>query len=193
MSSSPLAFAALVLTLTPTPAGGMRSQQLSPLEDRALKLPVIAPGEPCPTSTGRLDVAPHESHIFGAGSFWFGRGPIFVGLAWKDSADDRATFRLERVPRDANTYRAKTPWVGDASYSGPILIRGYGLTEPRRRLEFDVFGAGRMGTLHLTAPNAPSVGLWSFWPSSMWVPGPGCYAVQVDTLPGTDIIVFEVQ
>jgi len=41
------------------------------------------------------------------------------------------------------------------------------------------------------ASNAPHATLWSFWPSWMWVPGPGCYGVQLDTLSGTDVVVFQ--
>jgi hypothetical protein len=34
-------------------------------------------------------------------------------------------------------------------------------------------------------------GRWGFWPTSMVVPGPGCYALQIDTESSSDIVVFE--
>jgi hypothetical protein len=96
-------------------------------------------------------------------------------------------------PREGNAHRAKTPSVAVPSYSGPILIRGLALDASRRALLFSATGAGPRNGLELQAPQAPAPSLWSFWASSMWVPGPGCYGVQIDTLGATDVVVFEAQ
>ena len=122
MGISRIAIAVLASTLSLAHGGRVPRRYAPPLDQRPLKLPALRSGEPCPISTGRRDTVPPQSHIFGSGSFWFGDGPVFVALAWKDSVDNKAVFGLERVPREGNAYRAKTPWVSDPAYSGPILI-----------------------------------------------------------------------
>lgn len=160
------------------------------LQRRADFLPHIGENETCTISLGTRGTVPLQSHIFG-GALWFGAGPVYFALAWKSSSDDGATFPLEPVPQDRNARRAKTPWVSSPSYSGPILIRGRALTASGMAILFSATGSDPSNQLRFMAPNSPAPGLWSFWPSSMWVPGPGCYGVQIDTLSGTDIVVFE--
>jgi hypothetical protein len=162
------------------------------LKQRPVNLPTLEPGDSCPITTGSRGTVPIQRHIFG-GALWFGKGPVYFALAWKASPGDDATFALEPVPREGNAHRAKTPWVAVPSYSGPILIRGLALDASRRALLFDATGAGPRNGLELQAPQAPAPSLWSFWASSMWVPGPGCYGVQIDTLGATDVVVFEAQ
>lgn len=161
-----------------------------PLERRPLTLPRLHPGDACPITTGARDTVPHQPHIFGASGVWFGSGPVYFSLAWKASSDNNATFALKPVPHEGHAYRAKTPWVSVPSYAGPILIRGQSL-DGRRPLRFDATGAGPADKLLLQAPQAPAPSLWSFWPSSMWVPAAGCYGVQIDSLSGTEKVVFE--
>jgi len=161
-------------------------------EQRPVNLPTLRPGDACPITIGHRGTVPIQRHIFG-GALWFGGGPVYFALAWKASPGDDATFALEPVPREGNAHRAKTPWVAAPSYSGPVLIRGLALDASGRALHFDATGAGARSSLELAAPRAPAPSLWSFWPSSMWVPGPGCYGVQIDTLVATDVVVFEAQ
>ena len=162
------------------------------LKHRPVSLPTLAPGDSCPVTTGSVGTVPRQRHIFG-GALWFGAGPVYLALAWKATPGDDATFALEPVPREGDAHRAKTPWVAAPSYTGPILVRGSAIDASRRALRFDATGAGPRNALELKAPRAPAPGLWSFWPSAVYVPGPGCYAVQIDTLGATDVIVFEVQ
>ena len=116
---------------------------------------------------------------------------MYFALAWKESPDDFATFSLALVPVDNDAHRAKTPWVSVPSYSGPILIRGRGLGANSKALLFSALGLEPQERLKIQAPNAPSPSLWSFWGSSMWVPGAGCYGIQIDTLSRTEIVIFE--
>ncbi len=158
---------------------------------RPLTLPAVQPGDSCPITTGKRGAVPH--HIFG-GELWFGEGPVYFALAWKSSADDLATFALDPVPLEGSAHRAKTPWVAVPSYSGPILIRGRALDGSARALRFSATEAApkdRLELAALAAPHAPASSLWWFWPSSMWVPGPGCYGVQIDTSDATEVVVFE--
>jgi hypothetical protein len=167
------------------------AEQPSSLDDRPLSLPSLRPDQPCPISTGRLDAVPSQPHIFGSGGFWFGGGPVFLGLFWKDPDQRQAVFRLDPIPRDRNGYRAKTGWAIDVSYAGPILIRAHALSSEGTPLVFSASGRNPGFALHLAAPNISPATLWSFWPSSMWVPGPGCYGLQLDTLSTSDLVVFE--
>jgi hypothetical protein len=161
------------------------------LEQRQMKLPQVGRGEACPISMGTRDTVPRQRHIFGAGGVWFGSGPVYLSLAWKASSDDNASFALAPVPYEKNAYRAKTPWVSVPSYSGPVLIRGHSLDADNRALRFDATGSGPSERLRLQGPHAPSALLWSFWASSMWIPGAGCYGVQIDSLSGTEVVIFE--
>jgi hypothetical protein len=161
------------------------------LDERPMQLPRLAEGKACPVSGGSRTAVPAEQHIFGAGGVWFGSGPVYFFLAWKATSDDDATFALEPVPYEGNAYRAKTPWVSAPSYLGPILARGHALDTSSRALRFAANGSEPTDRLQLQAPCAPGASLWSFWPSSTWVPGPGCYGLQIDTLLGSDVIVFE--
>jgi hypothetical protein len=160
------------------------------LGERPLRLPQLAPGGACAVSAGTRGTVPRQPHIFW-GPLWFGKGPVYLALAWKATPGDDANFALDPVPYQDNARRAKTPWVSVPAYSGPILVRGRALDASGRTLRFDASGSGPKDWLELEAPHAPSSSHWSFWPSSMWVPGPGCYGIQIDTLSGTDIVVFE--
>ena len=195
MAISRIVITAVVLTVVVLSGGvkGLEKQQSSPLDQRPLSLPRLRPNQPCPISTGRLDAVPSQPQIFGGGGFWFGDGPVFLGLFWKDRDQSQAIFRLDPIPRDRNAYRAKTGWAANPSFSGPILIRGHALDSEETPLVFSASGRPD-SVLHLTAPEGaagPSPTSWSFWPTSMWVPGPGCYGVQLDTASGTDVVVFQ--
>lgn len=180
-----------VLALAPSHRHLIAGQHSSVLMQRPLTLPSIRQGDSCTIAVGSRGTVPNQRHIFGASGVWFGAGPVYVALPYRFTRDDNnATFSLDQVPLVDGVHRAKTPWVSVPSYSGPILIRGHALDASGRALRFSASPAGPRDSLHLEAPQAPSAGLWSFWASSMWVPNPGCYGIQIDTLAGTDIVIF---
>jgi len=160
------------------------------VDQRSLNLPVLPVGQRCPVSVGTRRTVPSQPHIFW-NPLWFGDGPVYLSLTWKESPDDAAAFSLARVPFEDGAYRAKTPWVSVPSYSGPIVIRGRALSADSKALLFRVESLGPQDSVKIQAPHAPSPSLWSFWASSMWVPGPGCYGIQIDTLSRTEIVIFE--
>ena len=170
------------------------------LKQRPLTLPSIHAGDRCPVTRGSRDSVPRAPYVFCAGCLWFGRGPVYFAWAWNFQVGSRVTatlspeveeasFSLQSVPNQSSFYRAKTPWVSRPDYDGPILIRGRRL-DGKGTLRFGVGGSKVEEDLKLTAPNRTDPTHWSFWPSSMYVPGPGCYGVQVDTPGGTDIVIF---
>jgi len=161
------------------------------LKQRPLTLPVIRAGDRCPVTQGSRESVPREPYIFCARCVWFGRGPVYFAWAWSFQANhvEDAMFSLQGVPHENSDYRAKTPWVSKPDYSGPILIRGRRL-DGKGPLRFSSGGSKPEEDLKLDAPNRTDSTHWSFWPSSMYVPGPGCYGVQLDTQRGTDIVIF---
>jgi len=162
----------------------------SPIDERPLTLPVLLPGDPCPLSKGSTAIVPREPYIFCSSCYWFGRGPVFFALSWNSDSED-ATFSLDGVPYESGAYRAKTPWVSRLDYSGAIVVRGRQLDgSVKNKLSFSTGGDGPYEDLQLGAYGGPGESRWSFWPSIMWVPGPGCYGLQIDTMPGTDIVIF---
>ena len=157
--------------------------------DRPLSLPVLTPNEPCPVSIGE-PWREKPDYIFG-GPMWFGGGPISVAFTF-GQIGDRAGLSLTHVPAEHNARRAKTPWIAEPSYSGPVEIRGRSLHVDGGTLRFSQgTPAIPVDRLRFQAPNAPQDGLYSFWPSSMFVPGPGCYGIQIDTRERTQVVVFE--
>jgi hypothetical protein len=164
------------------------------LNQRPLKFPTVTVNEPCPVSRGSRDIVPHDGYIFCSGCFWYGKRPVLVAMSWSDQSSDEARFSLDnRMPRDGHFYLVKTPWVSQPDYSGPILIRGLRLNVGATdKLRFSVYGK-TADVLELDAPARDRTDLshWSFWPTYMFVPGPGCYGVQLDTTNATDVVIFE--
>jgi hypothetical protein len=162
------------------------------LKSRPLSLPALPAGARCPVSRGSQNTVPHAGYIFCSGCFWYGKGPVFLALAWSDQSTDEARFPLDKVPYEEHAYRAKTPWVSKPDYAGPIFIRGRLLTGSEK-LRFAAGGYKSTDAFELNAPpperNDPSH--WSFWPTSMFVPRAGCYGIQIDTSDSTDVIIFE--
>jgi hypothetical protein len=164
------------------------------LKQRPLKLPTLATNERCPVSHGSKTMVPPVEYIFCSDCFWYSKGPVFLAMTWSDQTDDEARFRLsKKMPREGHFYLVKTPWVTPPDYSGPILIRGGRLNESSAgKLRFSA-SEQTTDALELEAPtrNRSDPSHWSFWPTYMFVPRPGCYGVQLDTTNATDVVVFE--
>ena len=131
------------------------------VDQRSLNLPVLPVGQRCPVSVGTRRTVPSQPHIFW-NPLWFGDGPVYLSLTWKESPDDAAAFRLARVPFEDGAYRAKTPWVSVPSYSGPIVIRGRALSADSKALLFRVESLGPQDSVKIHAPHAPSPSLGRF-------------------------------
>jgi hypothetical protein len=139
------------------------------LEQRPLRLPSAASGEGCP-------VTPISGEIKFRG--WLvsvhGDGPVYV-------AGPGGTPMI---------------WVADSRELGPIVIRGGRIDAPGE-LRFDI-GTESNTVLRLpihsyveSAAALQPAG-WRQYLSSLQPSPPGCYAAQVDTLSGSQILVFEL-
>jgi len=93
------------------------------------------------------------------------------------------------------SYRQKVLWVGAASYSGAVVIRGGRIDYPGW-LKFALSGSSPVDELRLQEPTAGSPGEepgWREWPSYTYVPAAGCFAYQVDGTSFSEVIVFEAR
>jgi hypothetical protein len=81
----------------------------------------------------------------------------------------------------------RVTWTASAGFTGPILIRGRAASGPGTV----GFGEGRVPYDELQLYAAP--GKPPQWQSFTRVPGPGCYAYQVDTASGSAVIAFTVR
>ncbi len=168
---APLPYSAA--TAVPLPfANAATSEETWARLRRPLTLPSVAAGDACPVSTSR-SVSP----TFGLAA---GDGPVYaVGLG---------NGTITRGP--IGFY--KTLWVAHRSYTGPILIRGQSLYGNATLM----FQEGVPGTseqeLRLAEGPAYLVGTedWRDWASETLIPGPGCYAFQVDGDTFSEVITF---
>jgi hypothetical protein len=161
------------------PSGGVPSTLWRPLS-----FPTLGLGEKCPVAA-----AHRVSNSFGLA---LGEGPVFaVGLAAK------AVFRFEYPPSKRSIFYGskwggnKVLWIGDPSYTGPVLIRGAQLDGPH--LVGFSLGDGSAAYVNLQFPpgRAPEGNhRWRNWPSETRLQASGCYAYQVDGTGFSEVIVF---
>jgi len=94
----------------------------------------------------------------------------------------------------------------DPQYVGVALIRGKQLgTDTNSAISFAentqsqsltmnmVLRSDTAGTLVPDSYEEAVESIWGFWPSHLVISGPGCYAIQIDTEDGSDIVVFEAR
>jgi hypothetical protein len=139
------------------------------LEQRPLRLPSVTSGEACPVTpiTGEVRFRGWLGSVHGD-------GPVYV----------------------AGPGGTPAIWVADSRELGPIVIRGGRIDAPGD-LRFEV-GAESSPVLRLPIHSYVESGAaqqpvgWRQYLSSLQPSTAGCYAVQVDTLPGSQILVFPV-
>ena len=180
---------------------------VSPYIDRPLDLPQLESDEQCPVSIGDMSVVSSDHrYIFGAGGHFYGTGPVYLALSWKPGNRAEAFFDLDRVPQVSNGYRLKTPWIMNPEYDGEALVRGAQIgTDVSREVLFAensqspritaamILRSSAPGTRILRSEEEAVDAVWGFWPSSMILPAPGCYAIQIDTETDSDVVIFEAE
>lgn len=201
----------VALTLSALPLaglyGGEEGGERPPYIDRALNLPELDAHGDCPISIGDNNVVSSEhAYIFGAGGYFFGSGPVYLALSWKPGDRAEAWFELNPRMLTSNGYSLKTPWIMNPDYSGAALIRGVRIgSEDAQEIAFHentqaepvtekmTLRSELVGTFVSSSQKQAVNEVWGFWPSSMILSGPGCYAIQIDTEGGSDIVVFEAK
>jgi hypothetical protein len=141
---------------------------------RPMRLPSLAPGGACPANPT-------------------GANPTTVNPVgpWTAVVDGLTTVRLNPQPSGADgLYESKVIWGSSGTgYAGPVVVRVGRLDGPGRgyvRLYYDE-GASRGDAVVIVTSHRSQD-----WPSGTFVPGPGCYAYQLDWPGATEVIVFRV-
>lgn len=135
------------------------------------------------------------------------------GRAKQRSVTGRCTFAFRGIPRlldafparksgiQASRWRAgRAVWIGGPAYRGPVLVRGgrvdgrgglgFGMAVvPRRELRLPGGSWEERSATFRRWHQAAHKG-WRFADSLMRVRTNGCYAVQIDGLSFSDVIVF---
>jgi hypothetical protein len=164
---------------TPTRTAAEEKMNGSSDLHRPLHLPTVAPGAACPQTPGGR---PNPDVAIALGS-----GPAYPVLGFEGNPiPPKPVVPLHAEDRRGNVYWHKTLWAVDRAYDGPVLIRAAGIdpSEPIR-LAYD---NRRLRELEFPAQDADR---WRYGPSFTLLPGPGCYAFQVDGANFSDVIVFE--
>lgn len=173
-----LTFAACSLGAQPSTDG---NDPFAGLSAQPLKLPRLAPGQPCPQAK--------LSQPYGNSGLGLGSGPVYV-------------LNGELVVSDPE-HPQKVSWVADANYSGPIRIRGGRIDgsgqlmlggpdnhwrgTPVKKLE----GTDLYPELDFMESHTTSKPGWRVWPSATYIASPGCYAWQIDGTGFTEFITIQ--
>lgn len=155
---------------------------------RPLDLPTVAPGAACPRTPGGR---PNPDIGIALGS-----GPAYPVLGFEGNhipPAPKGVVPLRAEDLKGNVYWHKTLWAVDPKYDGPVLIRGRGI-DPQRSLWFGLPsptpGGSERKVRELQMPAEQSKS-WRYGPSITILPGPGCYAFQVDGTTFSNVTVFE--
>jgi hypothetical protein len=148
---------------------------------RPLEVPTVTPGAACPRTPGGY---PSPDVAIALGS-----GPAYPVLGFEGDhvpPSPKALVPLYADERKGSAFWHKTLWAVDPAYDGPVLIRGAGI-DPPGAIGF-AYDERQLRELEFPAQESDS---WRYGPSFTIVPGPGCYAFQVDGTNFSNVIVFE--
>lgn len=144
---------------------------------RPLRVPTLGPNRTCPVARPAVGV---DFARYGVGR-GIGPGPAYP-LGW---AAGTITFTRRHAEVDATLWGvAKVLWFVNASYHGPVLVRGIQLDGPYRVR----FERGRIPPPELRLPDGTRTR-----PSYVRIREPGCYAFQIDGLAFSRSIIFNAE
>ncbi len=175
---------ALAILALPALAGGASGERAS--LGRPLHLPRVAAGAGCPASPGAL------ASTLGRGLARMpvaGPGPVYVMSVGGERA---GSVSIGGARPDSQGWRGqKAPWIAAPRYGGPILIRGARIDAPGAVRFARGFGE-HVRALYQRRGQSVQPNGWRVWPSLLLVRSPGCYALQVDGLSFSRVIVIRV-
>jgi hypothetical protein len=150
----------------------------------ALQVPILVPGVACPVS--QQQVAHSLSAEFGSGPA-VGTGPIYALMGDMQEGVLRYSQSYNQAHYKGGWAYSKVLWMAKPAVSGNILIRGRQIDGPNAI----GFGMGDEPESALRWAVA-SPRSWTRLPSGTRIRAPGCYAYQVDSQKGSEVIVFQV-
>jgi hypothetical protein len=186
ITSSPNTTTAAISTTT-------ASDLWAQLQQRPLNLPTALPATVCPATPYQLASQLISGAGFGPSYLAFGSGPIYPIIYNADPKSGVLPFGILSQD-DGASKQDKVLWVASPIYKGEGLIRGRQLNGGAK------IGFRFNGTLlpgELRYPLNTGIGSadtplgWRDLPSEMVLPGPGCYAFQVDGTSFSTAIVFK--
>jgi hypothetical protein len=100
-------------------------------------------------------------------------------------------LEFDHNPSHHKWYSIKTLWFSRPSYRGPAVIRGRQLDGAHEIM----FGERPSLIDPYLPPGATTNGTGGFreWPGATWIKAAGCYAWQIDTTDGSELVVFEAK
>ena len=150
-----------------------------------LRLPT---GAACPVSPQQ--VAHNLSVEFGSGPA-VGSGPIYALMGEMQEGTLRYSQSYSQSHYKDGWAYSKVLWMAKPEVRGTVLVRGQQIDSPIDGANWIGFGMGDIPEFVLQWDVAPQNG-WASLPSETRIPAPGCYAYQVDSQKGSEMIVFRV-
>jgi hypothetical protein len=167
---------------------------------RPLQLNGLGDADTCHRSDGKRIDTGHAS------GFGLGPGPAYPILVTVGSGhapfNGKGIAHYARLPTVGHWNEIKTLWTVDPASRGPILVRGEKLSGGGS-VGFGVEGFGSVGGTVRTVGNL-TIGTelelgegsisgkgWREFPGGTFLPGPGCYALQIDGESFSYAVVFE--
>ena len=164
------------------------------LEQRPLRLPVLAPSDACPETPDRW--------VEGFRYELVGDGPVYGLALYMDIVRADESY----FPAHDGWYWSKVVWARDLQYPGPFVIRGRQLNGPEIIRFEQLVPGGPSGPTpehvfsslhyppyttrdHRGIQDSPG---WEDIGSFVVVRTPGCYGVQIDGVGFSTVIVFAV-
>jgi hypothetical protein len=151
---------------------------------QALQVPTLPPGAACPVSPQQ--VAHNLSAEFGSGQA-VGTVPIYVLMGEMQGGALRYSQSYSQSHYKDGWAYSKVLWMAKPEVSGRVLIRGRQIDGPNAI----GFGMGDDPEFALQWAVGSQSG-WASLPSETRIRAPGCYAYQVDSQKGSEVIVFQV-
>lgn len=149
------------------------------LRQRPLRLPELQADDDCPRSPWAFGIA-------------IGEGPVYVTIGPDSVINLGGPMAAEQ---EDGTSRWSASWFVGPRYSGPLLIRGRQIDgSGTLRLAGDESSEARDELLlppALAGEATTDAAGWTTWPVAVTVPGPGCYAIQIDGADFQQVIVFQ--
>jgi hypothetical protein len=149
---------------------------------KTLELPILAQGAGCPVSPQQ--VAHDLSGEFGSGPA-IGTGPVYALMGEMQAG----TLSYSQSQSDGWAH-SNVLWIAKPNVVGRVLVRGHQIDGPVDGPNWIGFGMGEPPEFALQWEIASQTG-WSSLPSLIRIRAPGCYAYQVDSQQGSEVIVFQ--
>lgn len=152
---------------------------MAALLKRPLSGPSVAPGAECPVTRTTTRPTALTGDLLGDGP-----ARPFMTSMFRYSGEEPGTLFA-----NSGWGGEKVLWFTAPDLAGPVVIRGRRL-DGRSPVAFDGT-EGQPLANEIVVPPDPKAKEWRDRPGYVRLKAPGCYAFQIDTLSGSDFVVFQ--